>query len=618
MNRESETTEFGRLIAELRAIRAAMLDDESAKIAQIESRHPAYRASARNLVHYLTLRRHDLRSLQVRLSALGLSSLGRAEANVMANIEAVLRALLRFAGQSLDDVSSGTVDADYTQGKKLLEKHTQDLLGPKPENRSVRIMVTMPTEAATDPALIEAMLVNGMDCARINCAHDNPDVWQRMVANVREIERRLNRKCQILMDLAGPKLRTGPLAAGPEVVKWRPRRDSYGRVTAPALIWLYPSETPVPAPECAAAALPVPGSWLVQSKVGDQITFRDARNRFRLLKITNAVGEFRWAEADRTAYVTTGTRLSLKPVNPSDLPGADSTVGRLPPQDQHILLKKGDRLVLTQSLAPGRPSVQGCDGNLLAPACIGCTLPEVFRDLRPGERVFLDDGKIAGVALDGTPDHVVIEVIQARSRGEKLRADKGINLPDTKLQLPALTPKDIEDLKSVVALADMVGYSFVRSPANVDALESHLFRLGGQHLGVILKIETRNAFERLPELLLASMLSPCDGVMIARGDLAVECGYERLPEIQEEILWICEAAHIPVLWATQVLENMAKEGAPSRAEVTDAAMANRAECVMLNKGPHIIATVRALDDILRRMEARQSKKRSLLGPLGVA
>ncbi len=618
MNRESETTEFGRLIAELKAIRAAMLDDESAKIAQIERLHPAYQASARNLVHYLALRRHDLRPLQVRLSAWGLSSLGRAEANVMANIEAVLRALLRFAGQSLDDVSSGTVYADYTQGKKLLEKHTQDLLGPKPENRSVRIMVTMPTEAATDPALIEALLANGMDCARINCAHDNPDVWQRMVANVREIERRLNRKCRILMDLAGPKLRTGPLAAGPEVVKWRPRRDSYGRVTAPAPIWLYPSGTPVPAPECAASALPVPGSWLAQSKVGDQITFRDARNRFRLLKITKAVGEFRWAEADRTAYVTTGTRLSLKPANPSDLPGADSTVGPLPPQDQHILLKKGDRLVLTQSLEPGRPSVQGRDGNLLAPACIGCTLPEVFRDLRPGERILLDDGKIAGVVLDVTPDHVVIEVNQARPRGEKLRADKGINLPDTQLQLPALTPKDIEDLKSVVALADMVGYSFVRSPANVDALESHLFRLGGQHLGIILKIETRNAFERLPELLLASMLSPCDGVMIARGDLAVECGYERLPEIQEEILWICEAAHIPVLWATQVLENMAKEGAPSRAEVTDAAMANRAECVMLNKGPHIIATVRALDDILRRMEARQSKKRSLLGPLGVA
>ena len=83
--------------------------------------------------------------------------------------------------------------------------------------------------------------------------------------------------------------------------------------------------------------------------------------------------------------------------------------------------------------------------------------------------------------------------------------------------------------------------------------------------------------------------------MIARGDLAVEVGFERLAEVQEEILWLCEAAHVPVIWATQVLESVAQTGQPSRAEVTDAAMAERAECVMLNKGPHIGEAVRALD-----------------------
>ena len=136
----------------------------------------------------------------------------------------------------------------------LLERHTEDLLGPKPATRIVRIMVTMPTEAATDPALIEALMRNGMDCLRINCAHDGPDVWERMVGNLRRAERLLERKCRVLMDLAGPKLRTGPLVPGPEVVKWRPRRDPYGRVTAPARIWFYPSESPVPAPAAAAAA----------------------------------------------------------------------------------------------------------------------------------------------------------------------------------------------------------------------------------------------------------------------------------------------------------------------------------------------------------------------------
>jgi pyruvate kinase len=96
--------------------------------------------------------------------------------------------------------------------------------------------------------------------------------------------------------------------------------------------------------------------------------------------------------------------------------------------------------------------------------------------------------------------------------------------------------------------------------------------------------------------------------MIARGDLAVEVGYERLAEIQEEILWLCEAAHVPVIWATQVLETLVKKGIPSRAEMTDAAMGERAECVMLNKGPYIAEAVTILDDVLQRMQAHQIKK----------
>ena len=91
-----------------------------------------------------------------------------------------------------------------------------------------------------------------------------------------------------------------------------------------------------------------------------------------------------------------------------------------------------------------------------------------------------------------------------------------------------------------------------------------------------------------------------------------------MAEVQEEILWICEAAHMPVIWATQVLENLTKEGVPSRAEITDAAMGERAECVMLNKGPYIIEALFALDDILVRMEEHQSKKRSMLRHLSLA
>jgi pyruvate kinase len=120
------------------------------------------------------------------------------------------------------------------------------------------------------------------------------------------------------------------------------------------------------------------------------------------------------------------------------------------------------------------------------------------------------------------------------------------------------------------------------------------------------------AFENLPELLLTAMRSEVVGVMIARGDLAVEVGFERLAEVQEEIMWACEAAHIPVIWATQVLDSLARTGQASRAEVTDAAMAVRAECVMLNKGPHITDAIGVLDSILTRMQSHHQKKRSLL------
>jgi pyruvate kinase len=128
---------------------------------------------------------------------------------------------------------------------------------------------------------------------------------------------------------------------------------------------------------------------------------------------------------------------------------------------------------------------------------------------------------------------------------------------------------------------------------------------------VVLKIETPAAFARLPAILLVAMTRYPVGVMIARGDLAVEAGFERLAELQEEILWLCEAAHLPVIWATQVLDRLTHTGTATRAEVTDAAMAVRAECVMLNKGPYIADAVVTLVDILRRMESHQYKKRSL-------
>src|SRR5262249_25898587 len=155
-------------------------------------------------------------------------------------------------------------------------------------------------------------------------------------------------------------------------------------------------------------------------------------------------------------------------------------------------------------------------------------------------------------------------------------------------------PGDVAALEAVVHDVDMVALSFVSQPSDLERLRAQLARLGCPERGVVLKVETQAAFENLPRLLLAALRSRPVGVMVARGDLGVEVGFERLSELQEEMLWLCEAAHVPVIWATQVLEGMAKSGLPSRAEVTDAAMSGRAECVMLNKGPYMLQVVEFL------------------------
>ena len=164
----------------------------------------------------------------------------------------------------------------------------------------------------------------------------------------------------------------------------------------------------------------------------------------------------------------------------------------------------------------------------------------------------------------------------------------------------------------------MLAMSFVQRPEDIEQLIAELDRLGRPALGIVLKIETRQAFAELPALLLAVMKHYPLAVMVARGDLGVEVGFERLSEVQEEILWLCEAAHVPVIWATQVLESLAREGIPSRAEVTDAAMSGRAECVMLNKGPYIVQALQFLCNVLNRMETHQQKKTALLRRLDIS
>ena len=569
----------------------------------MERSHPDLALSTRNLLHYLALRSRDLRDIQRRLGNLGMSRLAKAEAHVMSSLIATRRILHALKGG--ENRESQIALVTFKKSKKLLRSRCAELFGYKSQRRRVRIMVTLPSDSADDPSIAHNLMKAGMNSARINCVHDGPEQWIRMISHVRRAEKRVGRNCKIAMDLGGPKIRTGSMIPGPKVVHLQPERDLLGRIVGPARIGLVAGGMPVPAE--AEAFLPLPEIWLNQIEPGDQLKFRDTRDKERTLVVGERELHYFWAYAFDSCYLQTGMEL----IRLRD--HASVSIGEIMPHEQVILLKPGDRLRLHAEPHLGEPALYDAEGNLLVMAHISCTSKEVFDHVRTGEPVFFDDGKIEGRIEQLEAGEMLIRIVHARESGSKLRADKGINFPQSRLLLSGLTAKDMDDLRFVVIHADVVSMSFVNSARDVQDLIDALNQLGARDkVGIIVKIETQTAFNNLADILLTAMQTKPVGVMIARGDLAVECGWENIGRIQEEILWMCEAAHIPTIWATQVLENMAKKGIPSRAEITDAVMAQRADCVMLNKGPFIAEAIRMLDSILQNMEGYQVKKEGLL------
>jgi len=479
------------LLADLSRLRTEVADEGATTVASWAPslRRPEFVPAALNLAHYLALRRRDVRDLQGRLSQFGLSSLGQSESRVLPALDAVLATLAVLAGEHPLPVRAGRKRQPRHPGQAAILREQMRIFGADPQGPRTRIMVTMAAATASDPALVARMLAAGADCARINCAHDGPDVWRAIIRQVRAAARAAGRRCAVLMDLAGPKVRV----------------------------------------------------------------------------------------------------ISVTPAG-------------------KVRLTRGDRFELVSAPARAR------DAKLQATV----SHAEIIAALTPGAVVWIDDGRIGARVVAVAPGRAVVEVIHARDRGERLRAEKGINLPSADLAIAPLTKKDLADLDFVAAHADCVGYSFVQRPGDVVRLQRELARRrpGRPLPPVVLKVETALAVRNLPRLIVAAGARQPVAVMIARGDLAVEIGLGRLSEIQEQILWICEAAHVPVIWATQVLERLIKDGAASRGEATDAAMGQRAECVMVNKGPHQVEAIAFLDDVLRRMDRHQHKKAARLAPLG--
>jgi len=479
---------------QLLAIVHEMMEAEKRFSDLLSELHINFKQSGYNLIHYLLLRSKEIREAQEYLHHIGLSALTNSESHTLVQLKNVL--------SWLDPNFNIQVDTgcDFETASKLRLVHAEQLLGVFPIQDRPHIMVTFSSELMQDRMLVEEMLNEGMSVARINCAHDNPEVWLNMIQVLKKAVAKTGRGCKVYMDLAGPKIRIRSIAA---------RKKSQ------------------------------------QVELG----------------------------------VEEGDELNLEFTN-------DPT--------PKISRKKLDVLFVEPK--------------------------EILAQVKPGEHIYFDDGKFEAKVMSASSEGVRVKIIRISTKKPFLKPEKGINLPDSDLTIPPLTEEDKSNIPFICEHADMIGYSFVNSPEDVELLRSEIKKYaGGKQLpAIILKIERLSAVQNLPALLINGMKDEALGVMIARGDLAVEIGFERLSEIQEEILWICEAAHVPVIWATQVLETLNKTGYATRSEITDAAMGVRAECVMLNKGRYILKTIKTLDDILTRQLGHVNKKRYIMRPLGIA
>ena len=454
-----------------------------------------FHGSAQNLAFYIALRRRDIRDLQDELSTWGLSSLGRLESRTMSTIDAVISTLSRIIGRDIERYDYPE-SSSFQFGRYILQERAEELFGEILPERNTAIMVTVAKPEAGDYQAIKELIESGMNVIRINCAHDGPEVWQKIIDNVRKAEAETGKTCKVSMDIAGPKARV---------------------------------------------------NWVLSARRRDRVTV--GSSYFLCNKMETSV------------------------------------------EDEDELK-------------------------------VGCSLPQILDNLKVGSRVLYDEGVIEGKVESVAEDGVIVRVTKThRPRGVRLRVDKGLNFPGTKLRLPVITEKDELDLDFAVKHADIISFSFIKNKKDIRRCLAEIEKRNNttNKPAIIAKIETLQGIDNLPDIIAEAAGKVNFGVMIARGDLAVETGYMRLAELQQQILWICEAADVPVVWATQVLDHMVSTGIPSRAEVTDAAEgAARAECVMLNRGDYIKESVSFLAEHLARMEANVYKKTPRLRALGIA
>jgi pyruvate kinase len=268
-----------------------------------------------------------------------------------------------------------------------------------------------------------------------------------------------------------------------------------------------------------------------------------------------------------------------------DLQGPKLRLGNV---EENQKIKKGQEITIT---------TDECIGNS---SRVYITYPDFPKDVKVGDRIMLDDGKLI-LRAESTNEHneVKAKVVQ----GGDLKSKKGVNLPNTKISLPCLTPKDLADLDFSLKIGvEWIGLSFVRNVDDIIELKK-IIKKNDSHARVIAKIEKPEAIQQIDEIIMQS-----DAIMVARGDLGVEVPMERVPNLQKLITRKCIKHSTPVIIATQMMESMMESLSPSRSDVNDVANAvhDRVDGVMLSGetsvGKYPVGVIKAMNKVVKNVE----------------
>lgn len=578
---------------------------------EVNSEYPRSQ-SLLNLNQYMLLRKKDQTQLQEKLFSLSLSSLGRSFAHVAASVDSLYDQLSSSLGreQISPELMAEFHHLSITEAITIASKNSKAIFGGKASSKLshqiTTVMVTLPSNAAENNGhLIHQLAEAGVSVFRINTAHDSIQVWKAMSDVIISINNKLqpSEKIKIFVDLAGPKIRTGkiseveiPLEIGSnkhekEIFIYHGDAATKGERTDEVTM------------EKISAQIAVDGKFFKKLRLNKSIKIVDVNQKKAIISLTHIDETYARGIINKKVFIDKKTKLRCD--------GHAGKVYTILNQKDPIRLFIGDHLTITEKEIEGK-SAQLDENKNLIPALIGCTVKGIIGTIQAGEKVFIDDGKIGLSVIENQGDAILCRVDISKAGGTLLKEEKGINFPDTNIQITALTEVDSANALAVLDFADSLSLSFCQSSADIRDLQMLLAKNNRTDVGIIAKIETRQAITNTPEIIKQLLTWEKSGVMIARGDLAIEVGFENMAYIQEALLDICDAAHLPVIWATQVLESKMKNNLPSRAEVTDAAMAGRAECVMLNKGAFAIDTIDVLKRILHDMHTVSKKNRQLL------